>query len=601
MNSIDRLKTAFFKALKPPPEFSITEWADKYRKLPQVSSSEPGQWRTSRTPYLAEVMQELSPQSHAQEIVFMKGSQIGATEAGLNWLMFVIDHVPAPTLAVQPTVEIAKRYSKQRLTSSINLCQKIRKKVTESVSRRSGNNILQKDFPGGTIMIGGANSAAALRGMPIANLKADEVDGWPSDVEGEGDPLALAIRRTTNFPRRKIFIISTPTIAEESRIDKRFEDSDQRYYFVPCPFCGNMEIIKWENIRFENRDPDTVYLHCVKCSDKIYENHKTDVLSKGEWRKTKPENKIPGFHLSALYSPLGWYSWRQAVKEHLESLTDPQKRQVWVNTVLGETYELSPVTIDADWMMKRCEKYAAPVPACALCLTAGVDTQDDRLEISVYGWGIDNESWLIEHKILFGDTSQAEVWRDLDNYLLTEFEHESGYKIYIACAFVDAMGHRTDEVYAFARDRQFRKVFAIQGHAGSGRPIIGRVTKNKTKKIYLIQVGVDQAKGTLYSRYKIPEPGPGFVHFPKGLDKTFFNQLTAEKRILRRASGMPTHVWTLAPNKRNETLDCAVYALAAFKLLSPNLELLAKENIILTGKPKLKSSRGRRILSKGAS
>jgi len=452
-------------------------------------------------------------------------------------------------------------------------------------------------------MLTGANSAVGLRSMPICNLIADEVDGWPADADQEGDPLELARRRLANFARRKEFDISTPTIAGMSRIEKLYAQSDQRKYLVPCPFCGHYQEIKWESLRFDSKaakPEQTVRMICESCAAEIYEYHKTEMLEKGKWVKFNPDSEIPGFHLSALYSPLGWYSWKKAVKEHLEALGDPMKRKVWVNTVLGELWDDAATTIDSHWLMSRAEKYPAEVPAGGLVLTAGVDTQDDRLEIKVDAWGLEFENWTIAHEVFMGDPGRLDVWGLLDQYLAREFKHENGQSMIIATTCIDAMGHHTDRVYEFCKQRFHRRVFAIQGKEGAGRPLIISYNKHKKKNVYLFQLGVDGGKATLYSRLKIKDPGPGYCHFPDTLSDRFYKQLTAEKRVMKQNQGIPKLRWVLPGGKRNEALDCAVYSMAALSILNPNLAIIAKQNSIFTGRPiPVAAKKKRRVLSQG--
>jgi len=611
---IDECCGYFWNGLRPPPEFTIDEYADKNRVIPKESSGEAGKWRTSRTPYLREIMQELSPSSHADEVVFMKGSQVGATECIINAAMFYIDNAPCPILLVEPTITVAQRFSKQRMQPSINLCGPVRAKVAENKSKAGGNTTLQKDFPGGTLIIGGANSAATLRSMPIQIALLDECDAYPEDADGEGDPMELAIRRTTNFSRKKVFKVSTPTIADVSRIAKAFEESDQRYYYVPCPFCGHLQIIKWDNIKFENRDAATVRLICEnqECKAEIHEHHKTKMLELGKWIKHNPASDIPGFHLSALYSPLGWYSWKKAVKDHISALGNPKKRKVFVNTVLGEVFDDSASTVDFHYLAKRREDYEHIVPEDVICIVNGTDTQDNRLESTTVGigWNINPEYWILDHSVFFGDPKQAGVWELLDQHLLKSWPHPSGGTMNIACTCIDAMGHCTDDVYKFCRPREFRRVFPTQGKAGAGRSIISKAHRQDRGKVMLFQIGTDQAKAGLYSNLLIKEPGPGYIHFPRylpghrpdaprELGDDYFKQLTAEKRMIRHSSGLPKSVWVLPAGKRNEALDCMVNAMAALAILNPNLALLAREKMIFKSNFTRRVTRRRGILSKG--
>lgn len=593
---------SFLEGFRPPPEFTIDEWSDEYRKLPQESSDESGQWRTSRTPYLREPMQELSPKSHAEDIVFMKGSQLGVTETIVNTILFYITHAPCPILAIYPTITVAERTSKQRIQPSINLCDPAFEKVGSPKSRTTGNTTFEKDFPGGTLIIGGANSAASLRSMPVKICLFDEEDGYPEDVDGEGDPVELGERRTTNFSRKKRYHVSTPTLSETSRITKRFETSDQRFFYVPCPHCHEKQIIKWENFKFENRDPDTVRLICISCKREIYEHYKTWMLEHGEWRKHNPSSKIPGFHLSALYSPLGWFSWREVVQKHIEAIGNRNKRKTWVNTVLGEPWADEGFSIEAHHLMKRREKYGAPVPAGVLVLVNGVDTQDNRLESTTVGigWNGGIEIWIIDHAVFIGNPAQPTVWQLLDQYLMKSWKHESGAHMNVAATGIDAMGHFTDEVYKFCSAREYRRVFPMQGRGGAGRPLVIRGNRNKKHRVFIFQVGDDTAKASIYHRLLIEQNGPGKIHFPMHLEEEYFKQLTSESRLTRQKSGLPKVQWVLPEGRRNETLDCLKYGLAALQVLNPNLELLAEENQIFQSDfSQPTQRRHRRLRSKG--
>ena len=229
------IERAWRDGLTPDPLLTVSEWADRYRVLSQRASSEPGRWRTERTPYLKEIMDCLSPSSPFQRVVFMKGAQVGATESGNCWIGYVIHQAPGPMMAVAPTVELAKRNSKQRLDPLIEESEVLRERVKERRSRDSGNTVLSKEFPGGVLILTGANSAVGLRSMPARYLFLDEVDGYPGDVEGEGDPILLAERRSATFQRRKILLVSTPKTKGLSRIEREYGQSDQRRYFVPVP------------------------------------------------------------------------------------------------------------------------------------------------------------------------------------------------------------------------------------------------------------------------------------------------------------------------------------------------------------------------------
>ena len=327
----------FFAGLKPDTRLTVSEWADQKRILPAKATKEAGRWRTARTPYLKEIMDCLSPSSPVQQVVFMKGAQVGGTECGNNWLGYVIDHTPGPMMYVLPTLDMAKRTSKQRIAPMIDEMPDLREKVKDPRSRDSGNTLLTKEFPNGVLIFTGANSAAGLRSMPARFLFMDEVDAYDDDVDGEGSPINLAIKRTATFSRnRKILMVSTPNLAETSKIEAAYENSDKRRYFVSCCSCGHFQPIVWAQIIFDNNDPATTRFECVKCEHKHYEKDKPKLLSKGQWQaEEEKSNKVAGFHLSSLYSPNGWYSWQNAVEDFLAAKSNPIQFKDWTNTVLG--------------------------------------------------------------------------------------------------------------------------------------------------------------------------------------------------------------------------------------------------------------------------
>jgi phage terminase large subunit GpA-like protein len=565
---------AWFEAARhgwePEPLLQVSEWADEHRILSGKGSAEPGRWRTSRTPYLRTIMDVLSPLNPAQRIVLMKGAQIGATECGNNWIGYLIHRAPGPILFVEPSVEVAKRVSKQRIAPMIASTPALSGRVAASRTRDSGNTMFVKEFDGGLLIITGANSGAGLRSMPIRNLFMDEVDEYPGDVDGQGDPVSLAEKRTTTFARRKVFLVSTPTIKGFSRIEREFLASDQRRYFVPCPLCGNMDWIRWPNIRWEERSPDTARLHCEGCGSLIEERHKTQMLERGEWRGTaEGDGRTVGFHLSGLYSPLGWKSWRECVEEFLDAKEDVFRLRVWVNTVLGESWEERGDSVEPDHVLARAEHYAAEVPNGVGVLVAGVDVHGDRLEVAVHGFGAGEESWLIAWTQIHGDPGRDETWRELDRFLAQSFEHESRQKVRVRCVCVDSGGHHTEHVYRYCKLRANRRVFPVRGGSVPGVPLVTRPTMHNRYRVKLFTLGVDTAKDVIYSRLRIPSPGPGFMHLPDWVDLEYVHQLTAERCIRKYVKGKgATRQWVKV-RERNEALDRNVYALAALHILGP--------------------------------
>lgn len=569
---------AFKAGLMPDPELTVSAWADEYRMLSQKASAEPGKWRTDRTPYLREILDCLSPSNPVQRVVFMAGAQVGKSETGNNWLGFVIHHAPGAMLLVQPTVDTAKRFSKQRLAPMIEESPVLKDLIADNRSRDGGNTQMVKEFPGGVLIITGANSAVGLRSMPVRYLFMDEIDGYPVDVDGEGDPIQLAEKRTTTFARRKIYMSSTPTVKDVSRIEREYLRSDQRKYFVPCPHCNHMQPLEWKNLKWTDDDPTTAAYACEDCGTLIEERFKHLMLPAGEWRPTSPgDGRTAGFHLSSLYSPLGWKSWAAIVEEFLQAKSDPSLLKTFVNTVLGETWEDDySAKLGADELRSRVEFYeSGTLPARALIATAGVDVQDNRLAVVIRGWGRDEESWLVDHFEIYGDPSQPQIWKQLDEAIQRPIPHELAEPVNLSAVAIDSGGHFTHEVYNYCRDRKAWGVFAIKGQSQRNKPIIGKASKvdlNYRGRITkgaaeVYPVGSDTAKSTIYARLKLNEPGAGYYHFHAEVTEDYFNQLTAEKQITRYIKGFPVREWVKKSGARNEALDCEVYSFAGLNWL----------------------------------
>jgi len=579
------IERAWCEGLTPDPLLTVSEWSDRHRMLSSKASAEPGRWRTKRTPYLREIMDCLSPTSPVERVVFMKGAQVGATESANCWMGYVIHHAPGPMMAVWPTVEMAKRNSKQRIDPLIEESPVLQELISPARSRDSGNTILAKEFRGGVLVMTGANSAVGLRSMPVRYLFLDEVDGYPLDVEGEGDAISLAEARTRTFARRKIFIVSTPTIAGASAIEREYEASDQRRFFLPCPYCSKRQSLRFEHLRWQKGRPETAAYVCEACDTPIPEHHKTAMLEAGEWHALAPENgsKTAGFHLSSLYSPVGWRSWREiaAAWDAAVSLESGSAAAIktFKNTELGETWIEEGEAPDWQRLVERREDYPlGTIPLGGLLLVAGADVQKDRIEASVWAFGRGKESWLIEHRVFMGDTAREAVWQQLAGLLHETWTHASGALLPLARLALDT-GFATQEAYAFVRKMKDSRVMAVKGVARGaaliGTPTAVDVTVNGRKlrrgvKVFSVAVGL--AKLEFYNHLRktaeVAADGttliypPGYVHLPK-VDAEFIQQLCAEQLITRRnRQGFPVREWQKV-RERNEGLDCANYARAA--------------------------------------
>lgn len=507
-----------------------------------------------------------------ETVVVMSSAQVGKTEILNNAIGYFISQDPSPMLVVQPTLDMAQTWSKDRLAPMLRDTPILGGLVKDPRSRDSGNTTLHKIFPGGHVTACGANSPSSLASRPVRNVFFDEVDRFPISAGTEGDPVSLGKKRAATFWNRKIFLVSTPTNKGASRIETAFDESDQRRYYVCCPDCGHSQILRWANVKWEEDKPESAKYVCDDCGSLWDDAQRARIIKTGKWIADKPTKKIAGFHLSALYSP--WTPLEEGVRDFLEAKKQPATLRVWVNTFLGETWEEQGEQIDEYDLANRAEDWDA-IPEDVLLLTAGVDVQDDRLEAEIVGWGRDEESWSIAYKTIHGDPSAPAVWRDLDEFLGQSFEHELGEDMIVRATCIDSGGHHTQAVYKYVAPREGKRIYAIKGVGGEGRPIIGKPSKNNIGKIKLFPVGVDTAKLLLFSRFRISEPGPGYCHFPIGREDEYFKQLTAEKIATRYHKGFAKREF-VKTRTRNEALDVRVYAMSALSLLNVNLTSLAK-------------------------
>jgi phage terminase large subunit GpA-like protein len=585
----DAIANVLQDGLRPEPDTTISEWADAHRVLAgKGGSAEPGPFRSDRAPFCREIADALSPSNRAQRVVFMKASQIGGTEIGNNFVGFIIAMTPGPVMVVQPTLMMARRFSRQRLDSMIASTPALRAKVQPARSRDSGNTILQKDFPGGTVVVTSANSAVGLRSMPVRFLFLDEVDAYEPDVGGEGDPVALAEARQRTFGfRKKTFVVSSPKLAGRSTIEREYQASDQRRYFVPCPHCGQMQFLRFEQLHWTKGKPETAAYHCEECGAAATEADKTEMLARGEWRATaRPSDPTcTGFHISSLYSPVGWFSWARIARDWEKAMTGgPEAIKTFKNTVLGETWQEKGQAPDWERLFERREPFKfGVVPRGVLVLTAAVDNQAQpaRLEISVWGWAAGYESWLVDHQVIDGDPAGDATWDAVRVILDRDWPREHGGTMRISEMAVDTGGQSTSGLYNQIRRMQDRRVLAIKGTGGWNRsaPVSGPVMvdvrsggRKITRGLRLWTVAVDVFKGDLYRRLWLArgEDGafpPGWVHLPDSMDAEAVKQLVAEELVTVKDRRGFAHVEWRKLHAANEQLDLAVYARAALSVL----------------------------------
>ena len=578
--SVKRVEKLFKKivtVLKPPPKLSIDSWADSYRILSSKTSAEPGKWNTNRVPFQREVMKAISDK-RTTKVVMMYGEQLSKTEILLNTFGFYADYDPSPIMFLMPTQKIAEDFSSTRLNDMILSTPQLKNKIIEHIDSRDTKT--QKEFAGGYIVLTGSNSATELSSRPIRILLADEIDRFPSDVKGEGDPLNLAIERTKTFWNKKIVLTSTPTVKGESRIESEYLKSTMEEYYIPCPKCGVLQKLEWKNIVFEN-----ITHKCESCLECSSEHEWKKNLQHGEWlvgNEEVDEYDVRGFHISELYSPFS--TWKNIISKFLQSKGDVQLMKVFTNTALGECWEEKTDRLDFLDISKRKEIYDCEIPSGVSALTAGVDVQDDRLEIEVVGWGEQEESWGIYYKQFIGSPAEDFVWEQLDRFLDTEFEYATGDKIKILCTCIDTGGHYTDEVYRFVKPREFKRIYGVKGIGGDGKILVDRPSRTNKGGIALFILGVNTGKETILSRLKINDIGPKYMHYPseieKGYNETYFKGLTSEVKTTVWHKGVKKTEWKVMGTKRNEPLDLRNYAYAALKIANPDLTRKYTSDII---------------------
>lgn len=574
-------REAYCRGLKPDPELWVDEWADEYMRIPRdTGAAEPGKYRTQRTPYAREPMRCLSPSHPCKRVVTMVASQLMKTQIALNWIGALIHMSPSNILTLLPSLSLAKRVS-ARIGKTIKATPVLSERVASPRSRDSRNTMDTKEFEGGSLYATTAGSAANLAELSARFVYGDEIDRWDVDVDEEGDPIELAETRGSTFGRNaKFYFSSSPTIKGASRIADLFEASDQRHYYVPCPTCGYMQILEWERLLY-SQDLSTVHYQCAgpTCDVLIEEHHKGEMLAQGEWRShADGDGETVGFHLNALYAPLGWQDWASLAKQYekakkAQERGDLEPMQVFYNTRLAKVWDSAQEQTKADALQARAlqEDFVLGTLAVGvLSLTAAVDVQANRLEMIVIGWGVGMERWVVDHQVIMGDPSDDRTWAALDEKLKERYRHPCGVSLAILATAVDSGGHHTHEVYQFCRIRRWRNVFAVKGASKSGKPVIAQrpslvdVTwKGQTERngAELWIVGTDTAKDWIYNRYPV-ETGPGALHFAKDLPADFFEQCVAERKVARYAKGYKRIEWVKGKADRNEALDLMVYSLA---------------------------------------
>jgi phage terminase large subunit GpA-like protein len=565
--------------LLPPPKLSLSQWAERYAVLSRETSAQTGRFRAF--PYQNGMMDAITD-STVTKVTVMKSARVGYTKILDHIVGFFVHQDPSPIMVVQPRVEDAEDYSKTELAPMLRDTPALAAIAGDQKAKDSNQTILKKTFVNGaSVTLVGANSPGGFRRITARIILFDEVDGYPVDGAGnEGDQIALGTKRSETFWNRRIVLGSTPTVKGYSRIEKSWNESDQRRYYVPCPHCGEHQVLewggvdtphgmKWDKDESGNGIPETAYYVCRHNGCIINEADKPDMVGAGEWRAEKPFAGHAGFHIWAAYSLFPNASWKNLVAEWLRVKDDPLARQTFINLVLGEPYEdRGERALNEAKLAARTEVWAAEVPDGVAVLTASGDVQDDRVELETVGWGRNEERWSIDHEVFEGDPESDELWARVDAYLKRKWRRADGRPFEVMAACIDSGGHHTQKVYDFCKARIGRRIWAIKGESarGGARSPVWPTKRpsSRTKSTYRpIIIGVNAAKDVIRARLHIEEPGPGYMHYPSDRDINFFAQLVSERSVSKLVNGQKFRVWELPPGRANEALDLAVYSYAA--------------------------------------
>lgn len=599
----------------PPADLTVSEWAEAYRRLSREASAEAGPWRNERTPYLVDVMDAfIDPK--VREITLVAAAQSGKTEAELNIVGYIIDQDPGSILFIHPTEQDAKEFSKLRVGPMIRDCPTLRKKVADPQRRDSTNTIKQKSYPGGVLTICGSSEAHALASKPIRYVIGDERDRWAQSAGNEGDPWSLAIARQTTFYNAKAVEVSTPTIKNASAIEAGYSGGTMERWKSRCPHCGEYHEIRWEQIRFEYDTKtfagkkaytvhDIAYV-CPGCG--CFSSEYEMKMAPARWEAENPDAYNHGhrsFWLNAFVSR--WATWESIIRKFLEAKGNPQRLKVVYNTAFGELWEDRGELQTEESYLSRREDYGrtdkgepVELPDGVLVLTCGVDTQDNRLEYEVKGYGHFFESWGIRHGVIMGRPDDPHTWARLDDVINHVYRYKDGLGIGISLTFVDEGGHFTQDVREQCAARIGRKVFCIKGVAGSDKPYVTGIPKQMQivrnigggKKVigscWQYQIGVDAGKQMIMDSLKVGTPGPRYCHFPARDEygHQYFNGLLSERLTYDPKKRNPWKWDKIPGHERNEVLDITNYANAAFKSLRIDLDQLDR---------RLKEARGQKV------
>lgn len=585
------INAAIARAIAPRQPLTVSQWADAERVLSSKGSAEPGQWRTHRNPPLREPMDCMSARSTVQDVVLMFPIQFGKTEIAINALGYTMDHNPGPVMVCLPGEVSMNKWVAQKLNPMLDETPAAQRALTSVASRDSSNTRTFKDFAGGQLYMEHAGSPSRLKSTTVRTLVVDELDEFANNFSGGDDPVEMLDGRTSAFPATyKRLYISTPQMRGTSRIEYLWNKSDQRRFHVACPDCGHKQPLEWAGLHYAP-DGSACWYACRECGVVIEEHQKTALIADADrrqlagepgigWVPAHPERKIRGYTINCLYYPLGLGPrWLTLVQMWRDAQSDPARLKTYINDRLAEPWEDPAMrAVRHNVIVDRAEPYRLrTAPMGVLAVTAGVDTQDNRLAVHVTGWGRGMAFWTLDYVELPGDPAEEKVWDDLTDLLNRAIEHECGALVRVESVAIDAGGHRTEDVKAFVRARRVRRPLCIFGAVPNNAPVLskgklqdvnhrGRLDR---RGVMIHHVGTVGCKHWLYARLstdadKLPETR--LVHLSDELPPEYFGGLVSEtynptKNRFEKRKGAP----------RNEPLDTWVYSYAAAH--SPDMRL----------------------------
>lgn len=627
MDMRDRLWKAHTEAQKPPIYLPVDQWADKYRFMNETTREK---WFTERMEVARGPMQAVT-EAGVRVITVMCCTQLMKTELILNTIGRFVHTDPCPILVVQPKDDLARKFGNVRLGQMIKSTPELKARFITEATRDSANTAQHKEFPGGHVSIVSAKSPSNLAMFAIRIVLLDEIDKYDESSGKEGDPVDLAEERMSKYSTNSLSIrVCSPTIKEHSRIEESYKTSDMRKPFVQCPHCNHNQILQFKNVKWDKGEDgierhETAHYYCDGCGVEWSEFDRHIALENIDWLQTKEfkctncdhlnkpatwcpnedrlkwsapyeiddvkpsgiahceecgvgtcPNTHAGFWANKLYSAFRPIS--DMVKLWLEAQGNIEKIKTFINTQLAETFEEPGDSIkDIDWLLERREKYHAQVPEEVGLLTFGADVQNNRIEVEVVGWGLDEESWSIDYKVIPGDPSNPETWQRFDEYIQKAFFYNDGSYTHAVAGCIDLGGGHTQHVANYCRHRINNRIWPIRGVGGDGRsyPVWPKNPSRAGKiQIPFYNVGVDAAKNVVFQRLLIKSPGAGFCHFPHDREEEWFKQLTAERRVKKWKGTRQILVWDNPKKARNEAFDNRVYAYAALcGLQAMNLDL----------------------------